>query len=76
LYGPYYDKEKSRFRRQVVGYATHVTGIEKYRWLNDSVCAISGEVRVPKEIPADQIQQSDVKLVFSVGEIVWEAPPE
>src|SRR5579864_7764615 len=37
---------KHRFR-QVVGAAWHVTDSEKYGWLNDSVCAISGEVRRP-----------------------------
>ncbi|MCI4336973.1 MAG: hypothetical protein L3K17_07270 [Thermoplasmata archaeon] len=37
----------TKFRRQVVGFARHVTDSPAYRWLNDAVCAISGEVRVP-----------------------------
>jgi len=62
-------------RRQVVGAAWHLADSEKYLWLNDAVCAISGEVRAPL-LPADQIKQSDVKLVFDVAEIVWEKPRE
>jgi len=68
--------ERSKFRRQVVGFARHVTGSEKYRWLNDAACADSGEVRAPEDVPRDQIKQADVKLVFSVAEIIWESPPE
>ena len=60
-------------RRQVVGAAWHVTAHEKYRYLNDSVCAIAGEVRVPGNI--SEIKQGDVQLVFSIAEIMWEAPP-
>ena len=48
--------EKIKSRRQVVGFARHVTDNEKYRWLNDAVCAISGEVRAPIGIPSDQIE--------------------
>lgn len=60
-------------RRQVVGAAWHITGSEKYRHLNDSVCVISGEVRVPAREP---IEQKDVELVFSVAALGWEAPPD
>ena len=62
--------------RQVVGAAWHGTDNEKYRWLNDSVCAISGEARRPVDVPPEQVKQGDVKLVFSVAEIIWEHPPE
>jgi hypothetical protein len=71
-----YGRSYPKGRRQVVGAAWHVTGSEIYRWLNDVVCAISGEVRAPVGVPPDQIKQPDVKLVFDVAEIVWEAPPE
>jgi hypothetical protein len=27
-------------------------------------------------VPRDRIKQADVKLVFSVAEIVWESPPK
>lgn len=63
-------------RRQVVGAAWHVTDHEKYRRLNDVVCAVAGEVRVPAGIPADQLKQGDVELVFDVAEVVWEAPAD
>jgi hypothetical protein len=68
--------ERTRFRRQVVGFARHVTSNEKYRWLNDAACAISGEVRAPVGVPGEKVKQPDVKLVFNVAEIVWESPPE
>lgn len=63
-------------RRQVVGFAKHTTDSEKYRWLNDAVCAIAGEVRVPIETPPEKLKQADVKLVFSIAEVIWEPPPE
>ena len=75
LYGSS-SNQNSRFRRQVVGAAWHITDSKKYDWLNDSVCALSGEVRTPPDIPSEQIQQKDVKLVFDVAEIIWESPPE
>ena len=68
-------ESKKYWSREVVGAAWHVTDSEKYRWLNNSVCAIAGEVRVP-DIPDDQLRQADVKLVFDVAEIAWESPTE
>lgn len=59
-------------RRQVVGAAFHVTGDERYKWLNDSVSVITGEVRVPQK---ENLFQADVELVFLVAELVWAAPP-
>ena len=54
-------------RRQVVATATHLSADERYRWLNDVVCAIAGEVR-----PADEA----TTIVLDVAELVWERPPE
>ena len=68
--------DQTRIRRQVVGFARHLTDSPKYSWLNDAVCAISGEVRPPIGVPRESVKQADVKLVFSVAELVWEAPPE
>jgi uncharacterized protein DUF3237 len=62
--------------RQVVGAAWHVTDNAKYKWLNDVVCVISGEVRRPKDIPPEQLKQADVELVFDVAELVWEPASE
>jgi hypothetical protein len=75
LYGTASDEE-TKLRRQVVGVAKHYADAGKYRWLNDAICAIAGEVRSPANVAQEQIKQADVKLVFSVAEIVWEAPPE
>ena len=60
-------------RRQIVGAAWHISSHEKYRYLNDSICTIAGEVRAPATTP---FKQEDVKLVLSVSELLWEAPPE
>ena len=68
--------EATRRRRQVVGFARHVTDHPKYAWLNDAVCAIAGEVRAPLVPPGGEVRQADVRLVFSVAEVLWEPPPE
>jgi Protein of unknown function (DUF3237) len=54
--------------RQVVGAATHISGDERYRWLNDVVCALAGEVRADREPGATEI-------VLDVAELVWEEIP-
>ncbi len=48
-------------RRQIVGWATHLSDDERYRWLNDVVCAVTGEVRA-----------AEGELVVDVAELVWE----
>ena len=63
-YGRAYPEE----RRQVVGTGTHVSGDERYRWLNDVVCMIVGEAR-PRETG------KGMDIVLEVAELVWE-PPE
>jgi len=68
--------DATKYRRQVVGFARHVTDHPQYRWLNDAVCAIAGEVRAPPAATGTPIRQADVRLVFRVDELVWDAPPE
>jgi len=51
-------------RRQIVLFATHVSDDERYRFLNDVVCAGVGEVR------------SEDELVLEVAELVWAPPAE
>jgi Protein of unknown function (DUF3237) len=68
--------EKTKSRRQVVGFARHITNSEKYRWLNDAICGISGEVRTPVGVPREQVKQGEVTLVFDVAELIWESPRE
>jgi hypothetical protein len=50
--------------RELVGSATHTSADERYRWLNDRLCAIAGEVR-----PADG---GGFEVVVDVAELVWE----
>jgi hypothetical protein len=69
------DSGKHAFR-QVIGAAWHVTDNAKYKWLNDVVCVISGEVRRPRGITPEQLKQADVELVFDVAELVWEPASE
>jgi hypothetical protein len=52
-------------RREIVGSITHVTGNERYAWLNNAVCAMSGEVRPRKA-------GEDFEVVFDVAELIWE----
>jgi len=63
-YGRAYPAE----RRQVVGCATHVSGDERYRWLNDVVCPLTGEVR-PSDAPGG------TEIVLDIAELVWEPIP-
>lgn len=61
-------------KRQVVGAAWHVTNHEHYRQLDDAICTIAGEVRVPST--EGPIEQRHVQLVFEVAELVWEPLPD
>ena len=51
--------------RELLGSITHETDDERYRWLNDRVCAIVGEVRPSAGGGFD--------VVVEVSELVWEA---
>jgi len=52
--------------RRLLGIAQHTTDDERYRWLNDRVCAVEGEVR-PRS------SGSGFDVVLEVSEMVWEA---
>jgi hypothetical protein len=52
--------------RQLLGMAQHTSDDERYRWLNDRVCAVEGEVR-------SRSSGSGFDVVFEVSEMVWEA---
>jgi len=56
----------------VVGFARHISESPKYSWLNDRVCGVVGEVRIPSGIAHDTVKPTDLSLVFSVAELVWE----
>ena len=51
-------------RRQIVGWGLHLSEDERYRFLNDSVCALAGEVRT--------LEGGGLELVLDAAEIVWE----
>ena len=51
--------------RQLIGLMQHVTDDDRYRWLNDRVCAIEGEVR-------PQQGGSGFDVVLDVSMITWE----
>jgi hypothetical protein len=53
-------------RRQIVGSLLHLSDSERYRRLNDVVCACVGEVRSPED------PSLDTQLVLDVAELVWE----
>ena len=51
--------------RQLLGSLVHTTDDPRYRWLNDRVCAVEGEVR-------SRADGSGFDVVFEVSEMVWE----
>lgn len=52
--------------RRLLGMAQHTCDDERYRWLNDRVCAVEGEVRPRSD-------GSGFDVVLEVSEMVWEA---
>ena len=51
--------------RQLLGIAQHTSDDERYRWLNDRVCGVEGEVRPRSD-------GSGFDVVLQVSEMVWE----
>jgi hypothetical protein len=51
--------------RQLLGSLVHTTDDPSYRWLNDRVCAVEGEVR-------PRTDGSGFDVVLEVSEMVWE----
>lgn len=52
--------------RELVGSVTHVCDDARYRWLNDVVCTLIGEVR-----PCSDGKGFDV--AYDVAELIWES---
>ena len=52
--------------RQLVGMIQHVSDDERYRWLNDRVCAVEGEVR-------PRADGAGFDVILDVSLMVWEA---
>lgn len=59
-----YGRAYPQNRRQIVAAMTHLSDHESYRWLNDVICACTGEVRT--------ISDDETELVIDVAELVWE----
>jgi hypothetical protein len=51
--------------RRLLGSLVHTTDDRRYRWLNDLVCAVEGEVR-------PRTNGSGFDVVFEVSEMMWE----
>ena len=51
--------------RQLLGSFVHTTDDPRYRWLNDRVCAVEGEVRPGTD-------GSGFDVVLEISEMVWE----
>src|SRR5918911_1895838 len=51
--------------RQLLGSLVHTTDDPRYRWLNDRVCAVEGEVR-------PRTDGSGFDVALEVSEMVWE----
>ena len=51
--------------RTLLGMAQHTSDDERYRWLNDRVCAVEGEVR-------PRTEGAGFDVVLSVSEMIWE----
>ena len=52
--------------RRLLGSLVHTSDDPRYRWLNDRVCAVEGEVRHGTD---------GAEVVFEVSEMVWEGVP-
>ena len=55
--------------RLLLGSLVHTTDDPRYRWLNDRVCAVEGEVR-------PRAGEHGSEVVFQVSEMVWEGVPQ
>lgn len=51
--------------RRLLGVAQHTSEDERYRWLNDRVCTVEGEVR-------PRTEGAGFDVVLSVSEMIWE----
>ncbi|MGH7490654.1 MAG: DUF3237 family protein, partial [bacterium] len=53
--------------RQLVGAMTHLSDDERYRWLNEIICAVSGVVEPRPD-------GGGLDVVIDISELVWEPP--
>ena len=55
-------------RRRVLGSLVHTIDHPRYRWLNDRVCAVEGDVRLRTDTSGSEVGSE-------VFEMVWEGVP-
>ena len=60
-----YARASNSGARELVGGITHLTDDERYAWLNQAYCAVTGEVRPRRE-------GDGFEVAFDVAELVWE----
>jgi hypothetical protein len=60
-----YARAREGGMRELVGSVTHVCDDARYRWLNDVVCVLTGQVR-------PRADGDGFEVVFDVAELVWE----
>jgi hypothetical protein len=60
-------------RRQILVSATHVSGDERYAWLNDAVCVGAGEIR-PRDASGGPraVVGGEIDFVIEFAEVIWE----
>jgi hypothetical protein len=62
--------------RQIVVAASHVSGDERYAWLNDVVCVGTGEFRPRDASGAPRgVVGGDIDFVIDFAELIWEPIP-
>jgi hypothetical protein len=53
--------------RQLVGAVTHLSDDDRYSWLNDMLCALTGEVR-------PRAEGGGFDVVVEVEQLIWQPP--
>lgn len=61
-----YGLTTERGERRLVGTITHLTGNDRYRWLNDVIGVLCGEIQARDDGRLD--------VALAVAELVWERP--
>jgi hypothetical protein len=51
--------------RQLVGAMTHISDHERYKWLNNVICAVTGVVEPRADGPGSEV-------VLEVSQLIWE----
>jgi hypothetical protein len=60
-----YARDGAVDKREIVGSIAHLIGNERYTWLNNTVCAVAGEVR-------PRTGGDGFAVVFDVAELIWQ----